>query len=206
MDCYEDLPPYLQEELTASCLLSTELSRSLPSIIHHELNELSHTLVPWERGLGQSAINVLNKLPIKEWIIAGGFMAFAAGHTKNYGDIDVFLYKFVSLEELGDEWEVFATLDDSWSYNFLSEFSWYYNFQHIAAGYDKYVVYNHKNLMLQLIVPFETKPELPFLNYCSDILMKFDIEYCKLGWLGTTKMVMDLRGIKSNQYIESPRF
>lgn len=189
MECFDDLPLYLQDRLSISCLLSPELSSSLLPTIQHEL--------------GETVIDILNKLPTKEWMIAGGFMAFVAGHTKYYGDIDIFLYKFVSIEELGDDWQIHSTLGNSWNYNFHSEESWYLNFQRIASGKDKYIVYDHKNTKVQLIVPFYNE-SISFLNYCSDMLMKFDIEYCKLGWIGTTKVVMDLRGIRSkNIHLET---
>ena len=179
METFEDLPTYMKEELTTSSLLSAELSFLTPTI---------------QRELGETVIDILNKLPTKEWMIAGGFMAFVAGHTKWYGDIDVFLYKFVSKFDLGDEWEFHSTIGDSWIYNFFNRGWWYYNFPNSS---NTCIVYNHRTTKLQLIVPMET--ENSFLDHCSEVLMTFDIEYCKLGWIGTTKMVMDLRGIRTKE-------
>ena len=121
MECFEDLPTHLREQLGFSCLLSTNLSCSLVPII--------------QRELGETVDNVLNKLPTKEWMIAGGFMAFVAGHTKWYGDIDVFLYKYVSEKDLGDEWEFHAIIGDSWDYNIYDEGWWYYNFPDSSNRY-----------------------------------------------------------------------
>src|SRR3978361_2070922 len=126
IECFEDLPECLQEQLATSCLLSAEQSYSLTPIIQRELGEI--------------VIEVLNSLPTKEWMIAGGFMAFVAGHTKWYGDIDVFLHKYVSKEELGDEWEFHATIGDSWAYNFDDEGWWYMN---SPDSSNRCIVYNH---------------------------------------------------------------
>lgn len=126
-------------------------------------------------------------------------MAFVAGHTKRYGDIDVFLHKYVSKEDLADEWEFHATIGDSWAYNYDHEGWWYMN---SPDSSNRGIVYNHREINMQLIVPMETCT--PFLDHCSEVLMSFDIEYCKLGWLGTTKMIMDLRGIKSKKDVRRP--
>src|SRR3978361_943792 len=67
------------------------------------------------------------------------------------------------------------------------------------------VIYNHRQTNLQLIVPFSSRPG-SFLDNCSDVLMNFDIEYCKVGWIGTNKMVMDLRGTKHERSRKSLKY
>lgn len=191
MQCFEDLPSHMKEQLGVSCLLSAELSPLVPTI---------------QRELGETVIDILDKLPTKEWMIAGGFMSFIVGHTKKYGDIDVFFNKYVTLEELGDGWEMFATIEDTWLYKFYDYHEFYWNLQSIVSG-NRYVIYNHRRTVLQLIVPLKSRP-VSFLDNCSDVLMKFDIEYCKVAWIGTNKMIMDLRGIKPErpQHISSRKY
>src|SRR3978361_266756 len=188
MECICDLPSHMKEQLAISCLLSAELSSLVPTI---------------QRELGETVIDILDKLPTKEWMIAGGFMAFIVGHTKRYVDIDVFLSKYVSREQLGDEWEFYAVIDDSWLYRFYDYEHFFFNL-YIDRG-NRCVIYNHRQTNLQLIVPFSSRPG-SFLDNCSDVLMKFDIEYCKVGWIGTNKMVMDLRGTKHERSRKSLKY
>lgn len=165
------LPRHVAQQVSITALLSTEC-QPLVSTIRNELGE---------------ALSVLDNLPTKEWMIAGGFMAFIAGHTKCYGSIDVFFYKSFCARDLGSDWTTRALLrSNSWLYDFDDEERF--------AGQIKGIIYGHKNLRLRLIVPELKFPKKLFVYYCSDILMRFDIDYCKLGWLGTTKQIIDLRG------------
>lgn len=181
---FSTLPQHIKEQLMTSCLISSELSQPLVSSI--------------QRELGESTIDVLNRLPTKEWMLAGGFMAYIAGHTKCYGDIDVFLYKYIRAEELGSEWIPSDLLrEDSWLYTLLDVS----RFQ--GSTRVRFIVYDHRYLKLQLIIPLKRQSE-SFLQYCSNTLMRFDVEYVKLGWIGTSKMIMDLRGFTVDHPIQKP--
>ena len=170
MPSFNESPEY--EQVAISCLLSIEQSCSLTSII--------------PRKLGENVMGVLKKLPTKEWMIAGGFMACVAGHTKCYGDVDVFSAKYVSEEELGDEWRRYSVTGSLYNYGNPNR-------------PNRYVIYNHRTTRVQLIVPINNTK--PFQDYYIGVFMEFDIDYCKMGWIGSKNMVMDLRGVKPNKNI-----
>ena len=123
-------------------------------------------------------------------------MSFITGQTKYYGDINVYLYRFASSEEIGDEWLLRTNIRESWVYKNFDLSRRYYYF---PSSSDRSITYVHKTTKLQLTVPIVSKET--FIDHCVDILTAFDLEYCKLALLGTTWSVMDLRGVKTGSRI-----
>src|SRR3978361_29395 len=161
----ESLHPKLYQSILVSAIISREYSNSTV------INQIEAYLKP-------EVLKVLKSFPHQKLLIAGGFTAYIFGHTSNHGDVDVFLYEPVS----PDYFKINGWRNER-------------NYGCLIDGIS-FKIYNRtvRDIELQMIVP-TTSYNFTFLEFCFKVLTCFDIQYCKLGWVPFTTIVLDLRNV-----------